>query len=96
MILVGKASAWPSQDGNLDLLERGHHVIPNAPGIGDRTVLAHPNPFINTPAQVLGKVAVDVAADRVFRLVGVDHQLAGGRRAVLSSPCKLRRESAGE
>jgi hypothetical protein len=63
MVLVGEATAWPPEHGNIQLLERSHHVISNAPGIRDGRVFPHPDSFVNTTPEMLGKLSVNIAID---------------------------------
>ncbi len=52
-------------------LQRRDNVVADAAGVGDRRILAHPNALVNAPAQVLGKMTVDIAIDHHPRLIGV-------------------------
>ena len=63
VVLVGKATAGPAQDGRIKTLQRLDHVVADAAGVGDRRVLADPKPFVDAAAQVLGEVTVDVLVD---------------------------------
>jgi len=72
MILVGKASAWPAQYGDLQVLERLQHVVAVAIGIGDVRLWADPKSAVDTRAEMLGKLAVDFFVNFLCALAGVN------------------------
>ena len=72
VIFVSKTTARPTQHGNFDLAQRGDDVFADAARVGDRAVLADPDAVIDAAAQVLREMAVNVAVDRLFALVGMD------------------------
>jgi hypothetical protein len=80
MVFIGETTTGPAQDGNFYSLERGNDVVANAAGVWNRTFLADPKPLVNTVAQVLGELTVDIAIDCGTRFISVDHQMvcAGG------------------
>jgi hypothetical protein len=81
MILIGETAARPAQHRHLDFLQRGDDVVADAARVGNGAVLAHPDAFGNAPAEVLGELPVNVPADGVFALVGVnDQRVRGGDR----------------
>jgi len=80
VVVVRKAPARPAQHGDPDVLEGLHHVRADAPDMGDGRVEAHPDTFVDAPAQVLGKVTVDLGGDGLPSLVNPDHQGRGHGR----------------
>ena len=62
VVLVSKAAAGPAHQRHLEGLERANHVLAPAAHWGSWT-RAHPHAFIDAGAEVLGKLAVDVAVD---------------------------------
>ena len=72
VVLVGEAAAGPAQVGNPQRPQGLDHVVADAPGVGDRGVLPDPDAAVDAAAEVLGEVAVQVAADGVLAEVGVD------------------------
>src|SRR4051794_18876394 len=71
MVLVGEAATWPPEHGNIQLLERSHHIVANAPGIRDRRVFPHPDSFVNTTPEMLGKLSINIAIDDGACLIAV-------------------------
>ena len=88
MVFVGETAARPAQHRHLDLLQRGDDVVADAARVGNGAVLAHPDAFIDAPAEVLGEMAVNVPADGVCALVGVNDQCVrgGDRRGGIIRP----------
>ena len=78
VILVGETATRPAEHRDLQLAQGRDHVVANAPRVGNRRILAHPDATVDAVAQMLGKVAVDVAIHRGTRLIGAEDQ--GGRR----------------
>ncbi|WP_346086725.1 hypothetical protein [Sphingobacterium ginsenosidimutans] len=65
MVRIRKAAAGPTQVGDIQVLERFDHIRPYAIGMRDRIVLfPHIKSIVNTAAQVFGKMAVNMFADR--------------------------------
>ena len=77
VVVVRETAARPTQVGDLDGAQRLHDVIADAPATG---VPAHPDPVVDAPAEMLRKVPVDVPADRIASLIGVDDQRLGDLR----------------
>ena len=77
MIFIGKTTARPADHGNLDLLERADDVTSDTAHIGDFAVLADPDATVNTGAQMLCKLAENVAVDGCAGLIGFYSQWAG-------------------
>ena len=75
MILVGKAAAGPSENGQPHLFESIDHINPHTVDIGYIGILAYKKAFVNASAEMLGKIAVDILADGRFLLVGIDEIL---------------------
>jgi hypothetical protein len=50
--------------GNSDFFQRRDHVVPNASGVGNGRVFSNPNALVNSPAEVLAELPVNVPADR--------------------------------
>src|SRR5205823_2709903 len=71
VVAIGEAAARPADVRDLDLAQRRDHVVTQAPAAG--TALG-PEAVVDAAPQVLGELAVDVAADGVAPLVGVDHE----------------------
>ena len=72
MILIRETAARPADDGNFNFFQRGDDVIANPARVRNGTVLANPDAIVNATAQVLGKLPVNVPADGVLALIGVD------------------------
>src|SRR5467141_3760186 len=72
VVFVREATAWPAKDGDLNPLERRYDVVPDAARVRNRALLSHPDTFVNTMAQVLRELAINVAVDGVTRFVGMD------------------------
>src|SRR5699024_9353699 len=86
VVLVGEAAAGPAQVRDLQRAQRLDHVVADPARVGDLGALAHEEPAVDAAAQVLGEVAVEMAADGGAGQVEIDHHPggavgAGGRRA---------------
>lgn len=75
MVLVGKTTSRPPQNRDMQVPQRRYHIVADAARIRDGAVLTHPNSFIDASTKVLGEMTVNVAADRILRLVCLDDQL---------------------
>src|SRR5215831_5869810 len=84
MILIGVAAARPSQDSKIEALERCDHIIAKAASVRNRRVFTNPDAVIDAAAQVFGKTAIDIAADRRTRLVSANRDLGLEWFAILS------------
>jgi hypothetical protein len=76
MILIRKTAARPADDGNLNFFQRGDDVIADPARVWNGTVLADPDAIVNATAEMLGKLPVNVPADGVRALVGMDDERA--------------------
>ena len=74
MIFVGKAAAGPANHRYLQLLERGHDVVANSPRVRNGRAGTHPDAFVDSAAQMLGKLTENVAIDLRACFVGSDPQ----------------------
>ncbi|MNV77077.1 hypothetical protein D3C71_1704720 [compost metagenome] len=75
VVFVCKTAPRPAQNRNIQILQRGQNVIPHAVRIPDRRILAHPDAFINTAAQMLGELPVYVPVNLSFSNIGIDDHL---------------------
>src|SRR6184192_4983167 len=71
VVAIGVAAARPADVRDLDLAQRRDHVVTQVPAAG--TALG-PEAVVDAAPQMLGELAVDVAADGVAPLVGVDDE----------------------
>src|SRR3569833_943525 len=78
VIEVGEAAARPADHRHMDLAQGLHHILAIAMDVGDLAVLSHPDAFIETPAQMLGELAIDMAVDFRARLAGVYGDIGDG------------------
>ena len=74
VVLVREAAARPPHVRHLERLERGDHVVADAPGVGDRGVRADPDSLVDAVAEVLRELAEDVAVDLGAGLGRVDRE----------------------
>ncbi len=81
VIDVGEAAARPAQIGDADLEQGGHRFLAKAVDVGDGGVFTDPEAVIDAAAEMLGKVAVDMAADGLGCDLSIDEDfgLGGGR-----------------
>src|SRR5688572_1555835 len=63
VVFVGEAAARPAEVGDGDLPQRLHDVESDALVVGDGAVVAHIEAAVDTAAQMLGEVAIEVPAD---------------------------------
>ena len=77
MVVVGEATARPTEIWDFDFLECRDHVGAHAVNILQLRILAYPQAIVNAAAQVLGEVAIDVAADFVFAAIHMDDECSG-------------------
>ena len=76
MVGIRKTATWPAQVGNFEFDQGVDHVFAHAVYSWNfGVVFAHVNSIVDAPAQVLGKVAVDVLADGVLAKVGIEYDL---------------------
>ena len=77
VIFIGKATAGPTHNGDLDGLECANNIAANTAHIRDFAILANPDAAVNAGAQMLGKLAENVAVDGCAGLVRFDSQWTG-------------------
>ena len=64
MIRVGEATTGPPQVGDLEFPQRLHHILSHAMDVRNLIIaLADVESSVDTPAQVLGEMPVDIAVD---------------------------------
>jgi hypothetical protein len=63
VILVSEASARPAQNRDLHFLQRFNYVITHTVGVGNIGILTDINTFVNTSAQVLREMSLDLRID---------------------------------
>ncbi len=63
VVFIGEAAAWPAKNGDIELAEGLHDVLPDAARIGDGGVFADPDAFVDAPPEVFGEVAVDIGVN---------------------------------
>ena len=63
VVEIGETAARPAHHGNMDRLQRLHHVLAIAMDVGDRALFAHPDAAVNSGAQMLGELAIDMAVN---------------------------------
>src|SRR5437763_14063208 len=71
VVAIGEAAARPADVRHLDLAQRRDHVVAQVPAAG---TAFGPEAVVDAAPQMLGELAVDVAADGVAPLVGVDDE----------------------
>src|SRR5262245_24742877 len=72
MVFVGKASPWPTDVRDLQSLKGRDHVVANSSRVWNAGVWADPDPFVDAMAEVLGKLAEEVAVNLCARLGSID------------------------
>ena len=88
VVVVGKAAAGPAEVRNVDRLEGVDDVGPHAAGVGDLRFFADPDAVVDAAAEVLGELAVEMAADRAAVAI------RRGSTALASSGSAARDEAA--
>ncbi|MNW55031.1 hypothetical protein D3C74_326680 [compost metagenome] len=73
VIFVSKATPRPTEYGNPNLLKRFHNIVTDSIRIRDRRILTHPYALINTTTQMLGEMSINIAVNRSFAGIGVQH-----------------------
>ena len=63
VVFVCETATGPAQHRKLHLLERCHYIVTHTIGIGNLGILSHIQSFIDTSAQMLGKVTVKFRVD---------------------------------
>ncbi len=71
MVLIGEATAGPAHQRHVQVAQSRDDVVAEAMRIGDGRVLANPDAFVDSPAQVFRELAVDVAVDLRAGLIRV-------------------------
>src|SRR5699024_1584853 len=77
VVVVGEAAAGPAQVRDLQRAQRGDHVVADAARVRDLGVLPHEEAAVDAAPQVLGEMAVEVAADGRTGQVEIDHHPGG-------------------
>ena len=77
VILVGKTTARPAEHGDVEVFQRGHDIVADAAGVGNRRVGPDPDALVDAASEVLGEVAVDVFVDDRAGCVGADGERRG-------------------
>src|SRR5262249_27861360 len=75
VIFIGEAAAGPTNVWDLNCFKRSYNVVADAAGIGDLGIRSDPHAFVNTVAQVFGKLTKDVAIDFGAGLCDLDRDL---------------------
>ena len=75
MIVVRKAASRPPQYRQLYLPQGFHHITPHALYVPDIRGLSHINSFIDSSAQMLGKLSVQFPADFALSVPCIDDKL---------------------
>src|SRR5205823_4251140 len=71
VVAIGEATARPPEVRDLDLAQRRDHVVTQVPAAGPAP---GPEAVVDVASQVLGELAVDVAADGIAPQVGVEDE----------------------
>src|SRR5690625_3842260 len=95
VVVVGEAASGPAQVGDAQGAQRLDHVVADAAGVGDLGVLAHVEAAVDAAPQVLGEVAVEVAADGGAGQVQVDDHAGGAVGAAAARPGRAGGVGAG-
>ena len=72
MVFVGKASARPAKNGNTHLFKRVNNVTAHTVYIRNVGILTYKKTFINTSAEMLAEMAVDILVDFTDFLMRID------------------------
>jgi hypothetical protein len=73
VVLIGKAAAGPAYVRGLYFFKGRSHIVPDAPGIGNRRTLSYPVTAINTAPQVFRKMTVNMPADFNIPILGFNY-----------------------
>ena len=92
VVVVGKAAAGPAEYGNLQGFQGLEHILTVAVDVRDLGVFAHPETAVDTAAQVLGELSVDLAINLGSSLVGMNRSfhIFSGRCRYGKSQCDSR------
>ena len=63
VVLVRKTAARPAQHRDLHFLQRAHHILTHPVHVRNIGIFAHIQPFVDTSAQMLRKMSVDLRVD---------------------------------
>ena len=63
VVFIRETTAGPAKHRKFHLLERCHYIVTHTIGIGNLGILSHIQSFIDTSAQMLGKVTVEFRVD---------------------------------
>ena len=80
VVVVGIAAAGPAEVRDVDRAEGLDDVGPHAAGVGDVRLFADPDAVVDAAAEVLGKLAVEIAADDAAVFVAPDDRVGVKRR----------------
>jgi hypothetical protein len=72
VVFVGEAAARPAQHRDINTAQGFHYIGADTLGVRYSRIGANPDAIVNAPAQVFGKVPVDVGADGTFLLARVN------------------------
>jgi hypothetical protein len=72
VVLVGKTPARPPHHRYVQVPERLDDVVAISVGVRNRRLLAHPHAFVDSRAEMLGELTVDVRIDDRARLIGAN------------------------
>jgi hypothetical protein len=75
VVLIGKTASRPTNDGYVQVLQRTKHIVTETASVRDVGILTNPDSAINATPEVLGKLTVEIAADGIAGLVGLNSQL---------------------
>src|SRR5262249_45655134 len=64
MVAIREAAARPANDRNLDTAQRGDHVGPDAPHVGNGGIGSNPDALINATPKMFDELAINVGIDR--------------------------------
>ena len=72
VIFVRKAAARPAEHGNTHFFQRIYHITAHTVYVRNFGIFAHINAFVDTSAEMLGKMAVNVFIDLAHFLIRVN------------------------
>src|SRR5690606_24465548 len=69
VVLIGEASAGPTQHGDFERLERFEDVVADSPSVRDRRILSDPDAVVDQSTEMLRKMTVDMRMNLRLRLI---------------------------
>src|SRR5699024_2786197 len=72
VVVVGKPAAGPAEDRHPDMTKGFYHIRAHSLFIGNRRILPDKYAVVNAPAQVLGKMAIQIPVYDRFFMGGID------------------------